>query len=64
MTYQQLFNETLSKMRLVTGAALQDHEPLMRSLAKIMYDFSDGLRDNDLLKGQDKNGNKDEKYSL
>ena len=48
MTYQQLFNETLSKMRLVTGAALQDHEPLMRSLAKIMYDFSDGLRDNDL----------------
>lgn len=53
MTYQKLFNETLSKMRLITGAALPDNEPLMRSLVKVMYDFSDDLKKNNLLKEQD-----------
>lgn len=53
MTYQKLFNETLSKMRLVTGTVLPDNELLMRSLVKIMYDFSDSLKQNGLLKGQD-----------
>lgn len=57
MTYQKLFNETLSKIRLITGAVLPDNEPLMRSLVKVMYDFSDSLKENNLLKGQD-NDNK------
>ena len=53
MTYQKIFNETLSKMRLITGAVLPDNEPIMRSLVKVMYDFSDALKANNLLKGQD-----------
>lgn len=48
-TYQELFNETLRKMRYATSGALIDNEPLMRSLVKIMYDFSDDLKDNNLL---------------
>lgn len=49
MTYQELFNKTLSKMRYATAGALIDNEPLMKALVKIMYDFSDGLKDNGII---------------
>ena len=65
MTYQELFNQALSKMRYATSAALIDNQPLMRTLVKIMYDFSDGLQENNLLtqkrnddNGMDKNTNR------
>lgn len=47
--YQECFNSALSKMRIATGAILMDNEPLMRTLVKIMYDFSDDLKYNNLL---------------
>ena len=49
-TYQECFNNALSKMRIATGAILMDNEPLMRTLCKIMYDFSDDLKYNELIK--------------
>ena len=49
ITYQELFNKTLSKMRYATSGALIDNEPLMKALVKIMYDFSDSLKENNLL---------------
>lgn len=49
-TYQECFNTALSKMRIATGAILMDNEPLMRTLCKIMYDFSDDLKYNELIK--------------
>lgn len=45
--YQKLFNETLTKLRLVLSAT--DNEKLMRAVAKIMFDFSDSLKDNNLI---------------
>ena len=50
MTYQEIFNQTLSKMRIATSSALLDNEPLMKTLVKIMYDFSDELKNNGIIK--------------
>lgn len=50
--YQDLFNETLTKLRLVLSAT--DNENLMRAVAKIMFDFSDSLKDNDLITDKEK----------
>lgn len=50
--YQKIFNETLSKLRLVVSAT--GNENLMRAIAKIMFDFSDSLKDNDLLTDEEK----------
>ena len=55
MTYQELFNRTLTRIRYATSGALLDNEPLMKAIVKIMYDFSDDLKDNNLIldKGQE-----------
>ena len=57
-SYQSYFNKALSKMRISTGAVLLDNEPLMRTLVKIMYDFSDDLKTNNILKDEDKDNGK------
>lgn len=58
-SYQQCFNEALSKMRIATSAIIMDNEPLMRTLVKIMYDFSDDLKFNNLIvKDKDEDGRK------
>lgn len=49
-SYQEIFNSALSKMRIATGSIIMDNEPLMRTLVKIMYDFSDDLKYNNLIK--------------
>lgn len=49
MDYQELFNQTLSKMRYATSGALANNEPLMKTLVKIMYDFSDELKRNKII---------------
>ena len=49
-SYQECFNNVLSKMRIATGAILMDNEPLMRTLVKIMYDFSDDLKHNGIIR--------------
>ena len=58
--YQDLFNNTLSKIRLVLSAT--GNQDLMKTIAKIMFDFSDELKDKDLLK--DKEQVNDTKHSL
>ncbi|MBO7732895.1 MAG: hypothetical protein J6S67_10090 [Methanobrevibacter sp.] len=45
--YQKLFNETLSRLRLVLVAT--GNQDLMKAVAKIMFDFSDNLHSNNLL---------------
>lgn len=52
--YQSAFNKALYKMRIATDAVIMDSEPLMRTLCKIWYDFSDEIR-------RDKNNDKDKK---
>lgn len=60
--YQKIFNETLSRLRLVLIAT--GNQDLMKASAKIMFDFSDALKENNLLKdkelenGMDKNTNR------
>lgn len=49
--YQDIFNETLSKLRLVVEAT--GNRDLMRCVAKIMFDFSDALKENNLLKDKE-----------
>ena len=43
--YQKAFNDALYKMRIATSSVLMDSEPLMRTLCKIWYDFSDKIRE-------------------
>ena len=57
--YQDLFNNTLSKIRLVLLAT--GNQDLMKAIAKIMFDFSDELKDKDLIKDKEK---QNEKYSV
>ena len=45
--YQKLFNDTLSKLRLVLVAT--GNQDLMKAVAKIMFDVSDRLRENKIL---------------
>lgn len=49
--YQKLFNETLSRLRLVLVAT--GNQDLMKAVAKIMFDFSDNLMENNLLKDKE-----------
>ena len=62
-SYQECFNNALSKMRIATGAILMDNEPLMRTLVKIMYDFSDDLKYNGIIRKDKQNDNKTNKLS-
>ena len=54
MTYQEIFNKALTRIRYATSGALLDNEPLMRAIVKIMYDFSDELKQNNLLMTKDR----------
>jgi len=51
MNYQEIFNEHLKKIRLVCNAT--GNEPLANTVIKLMFDFSDELKDNNLLKDKD-----------
>ena len=42
--YQKAFNAALYTMRIATNSVLMDSEPLMRTLCKVWYDFSDEIR--------------------
>lgn len=54
--YQTIFNETLSKLRLVVSATGNEH--LMKAVAKIMFDFSDCLKENNLLTDKEQKNDK------
>lgn len=57
--YQKLFNDTLSKLRLVLVAT--GNQDLMKAVAKVMFDFSDDLRDNNLITDEEKQNDKGKK---
>lgn len=56
--YQEIFNKAMSKMRVATMATGND--TLMKTLAKIMFDFSDDLKDNKLITNKEENNEKTE----
>ena len=49
--YQKLFNETLTRLRLVLVAT--GNQDLMKAVAKIMFDFSDSLLECNLIKDEE-----------
>jgi len=51
MTYQNIFNETLKDIRMVCSATGND--ALANTIVKRLFDFSDELKDNDLIKDTD-----------
>lgn len=51
MEYQEIFNDTLKRMKMVMEVT--GNERLMRSLVKIMFDFSDNMKRNNLLKEEE-----------
>ena len=55
--YQKIFNETLTKLRLVISAT--GNEDLMRVVAKIMFDFSDQIKENNLITDKEKENGMD-----
>lgn len=56
MNYQEIFNETLTKIRYAVSGAVENDAPLMRTIVKTMYDFSDKLIENGIIedRGQGK----------
>ena len=53
MTYQEIFNKHLKSVRQICNAV--GNEPLANTLIKLMFDFSDELKDNDII-GDNDNG--------
>lgn len=47
--YQELFNETLTKIRYAVSGAVYDDAPLMKTIVKTMYNFSDALVENGII---------------
>lgn len=57
--YQKLFNEMLNKLRLVLIAT--GNQDLMKASVKVMFDFSDALKQNNLIKDEEqKDGNREQ----
>ena len=57
MTYQEIFNNHLKKIRLITNVL--DNRSLGDTIVKLMFDFSDDLKENSLIledKDNDKEG--------
>lgn len=49
-TYQEIFNETLTRIRYSVEGAVKDDSPLMRAIVKAMYNFTDQLIENGIIK--------------
>ena len=52
MNYQEIFNETLTKIRYAVSGAVENDAPLMRTIVKTMYDFSDKLIENGIIESR------------
>jgi hypothetical protein len=51
MTYQEIFNKHLKSIRMVCNAT--GNHPLADTLIKLMFDFSDELKENKIVKDND-----------
>lgn len=49
-TYQDIFNDTLTRIRYSVEGAVKDDSPLMRAIVKAMYNFTDQLIENGIIK--------------
>lgn len=52
-TYQDVFNETLTRIRYSVEGAVKDDSPLMRAIVKAMYKFTDQLIENGIIEGRE-----------
>lgn len=52
-TYQDIFNETLTKIRYAISGAVYDNAPLMKTIVKVMYNFSDELIENGIIEDRE-----------
>lgn len=57
--YQKLFNEMLNKLRLVLIAT--GNQDLMKAAVKVMFDFSDDLKENGLIKDKEQDNDRSKK---
>ena len=55
--YQDIFNETLTRIRYSVEGAVQDDSPLMRAIVKAMYNFTNQLIENGIIENREQ-GNK------
>ena len=53
--YQDIFNNHMKQIRMVCNAT--GNKPLGDTLVKLMFDFSDNLKNNNLLNGDADNDN-------
>jgi hypothetical protein len=51
MTYQEIFNKSLKDIRMICNAT--GNEPLANTIVKRLFDLSDELKDNNLIKDTD-----------
>jgi hypothetical protein len=56
MTYQDLFNQMLTKIRIATNAT--GNKPLGDTIVKILFDFSDDMKSHNLIIGDTDNDRK------
>lgn len=54
--YQDIFNETLTRIRYSVEGAVKDDSPLMRAIVKAMYNFTDQLIENGIIEDRGQNG--------
>ena len=58
--YQEIFNQTLTKIRYAVSGAVENDAPLMRTIVKVMYDFTDDLIENGIIESRGQ-GKKDDR---
>lgn len=54
--YQEIFNETLTRIRYSVEGAVKEDSPLMRAIVKAMYNFTDQLIENKIIEDRGQNG--------
>lgn len=63
-TYQEIFNETLTNIRYAVSGAVYDESPLMRTIVKAMYRFSDQLIENGIIEDRGQGAKNDKTRKL
>ena len=51
--YQELFNEALTHIRIAVSASVAEEAPLMRTIVKTLYRFSDELVKNGIIESRE-----------
>lgn len=54
--YQDIFNETLTRIRYSVEGAVKEDSPLMRAIVKAMYNFTDQLIANKIIEDREQYG--------